>query len=182
MQTLLSNKLFFLFKNPQLTQEIIGNDHQHLPQKLYDHAVSTKQGDSHKDDQFFEHKRSKSRADELYKFFSCILCSLILTLKDKGTVRKVREDYTDHPRNSIRYQLLNVQNILKKIEQYHIDLSSSWMVGDTTVDIQTGKNAGLHTALVLTGEAGNDKKYDVTPDLVCKDLWEAVEMILKYKE
>lgn len=56
------------------------------------------------------------------------------------------------------------------------------MVGDTTVDIQTGKNAGLHTALVLTGEAGNDKKYDVTPDLVCKDLWEAVEMILKYKE
>ena len=72
--------------------------------------------------------------------------------------------------------------IQKAIEQYHIDLSSSWMVGDTTVDIQTGKNAGLHTALVLTGEAGNDKKYDVTPDLVCKDLWEAVEMILKYKE
>lgn len=72
--------------------------------------------------------------------------------------------------------------IQKAIEQYHIDLSSSWMVGDTTVDIQTGKNTGLHTALVLTGEAGNDKKYDVTPDLVCKDLWEAVEMILKYKE
>lgn len=72
--------------------------------------------------------------------------------------------------------------IQKAVEQYHIDLSSSWMVGDTTVDIQTGKNAGVHTALVLTGEAGNDKKYDVTPDLVCKDLWEAVEMILKYKE
>lgn len=72
--------------------------------------------------------------------------------------------------------------IQKAVEQYHIDLSSSWMVGDTTVDIQTGKNAGLHTALVLTGEAGNDKKYDVTPDLVCKDLREAVEMILKYKE
>lgn len=72
--------------------------------------------------------------------------------------------------------------IQKAVEQYHIDLSSSWMVGDTTVDIQTGKNAGLHTALVLTGEAGNDKKYDVTPDLVCKDLREAVEVILKYKE
>lgn len=72
--------------------------------------------------------------------------------------------------------------IQKAVEQYHIDLSSSWMVGDTTVDIQTGKNAGLHTALVLTGEAGNDKKYDVAPDLVCKDLREAVEMILKYKE
>lgn len=72
--------------------------------------------------------------------------------------------------------------IQKAVEQYHIDLSSSWMVGDTTVDIQTGKNAGLHTALVLTGEAGNDKKYDVTPDLVCQNLKEAVEMIVNYNE
>ena len=34
-------------------------------------------------------------------------------------------------------------------------------------------------ALVLTGEAGKDKKYDVTPDLVCRDLLEAVEKILE---
>ena len=53
------------------------------------------------------------------------------------------------------------------------------MIGDTTMDIQTGVNAGVHTALVLTGDAGNDKKYDVQPELVCKDLLEAVEMILK---
>lgn len=72
--------------------------------------------------------------------------------------------------------------IQKAVEQYHIDLSSSWMVGDTTVDIQTGKNAGLHTALVLTGEAGKDNKYDVTPDLVCQNLQEAVEMILNYNK
>lgn len=72
--------------------------------------------------------------------------------------------------------------IKKAVERYHIDLNRSWMIGDTTVDIQTGKNAGLHTALVLTGEAGNDKKYDVAPDLVCKDLLEAVEMIIKYKD
>ena len=42
-----------------------------------------------------------------------------------------------------------------------------------------GINAGMRTALVLTGEAGKDKKYDVTPDLVCKDLLEAVEKILE---
>lgn len=64
-------------------------------------------------------------------------------------------------------------------EKYNIDLSASWMVGDTTMDIQTGINAGMRTALVLTGEAGKDKKYDVTPDLVCKDLLEAVEKILE---
>lgn len=61
---------------------------------------------------------------------------------------------------------------------YNIALEESWMIGDTTVDIQTGKNAGTKTALVLTGDAGNDKKYNVTPDLVCQDLLEAVNKIL----
>ncbi|MBR1486806.1 MAG: HAD-IIIA family hydrolase [Synergistaceae bacterium] len=62
---------------------------------------------------------------------------------------------------------------------YNIDLKESWIVGDTTVDIQTGKNAGCNTALVLTGEAGNDKKYCVKPDFIAKDLKEAVNIILK---
>lgn len=65
--------------------------------------------------------------------------------------------------------------------RYNIDLSKSWIIGDTTMDIQTGKNAGLKTVLVLTGEAGNDKKYDAQPDLICKDLLEAVERILEEK-
>ena len=68
--------------------------------------------------------------------------------------------------------------IEKAAERYNIDLKESWIVGDTTMDIQTGKNAGMHTALVLTGEAGRDMKYDVQPDLVCCDLLEAVEKIL----
>lgn len=67
-------------------------------------------------------------------------------------------------------------------QRYNIDLAKSWMVGDTTMDIQTGVNAGMRTALVLTGEGGKDKKYDVVPDLVCKDLLEAVEKILSMEE
>ena len=69
--------------------------------------------------------------------------------------------------------------IREAAERYNIDLAGSWMIGDTTMDIQTGINAGMRTALVLTGEAGNDKKYDVKPDLVCKDLLDAVEKILQ---
>ncbi|MCI8512872.1 MAG: HAD-IIIA family hydrolase [Lachnospiraceae bacterium] len=68
--------------------------------------------------------------------------------------------------------------IQKAAERYHIDLAESWIIGDTTTDIQAGINAGLKTALVLTGEAGQDKKYDGKPDLVCRDLLEAVEKIL----
>ena len=69
--------------------------------------------------------------------------------------------------------------IQKAAERYNIDLAGSWMIGDTTMDIQTGINAGMRTALVLTGEAGNDKKYDVKPELVCRDLLDAVEKILQ---
>ena len=61
---------------------------------------------------------------------------------------------------------------------YNIDLSQSWMVGDTTVDIQTGLNAGTHTALVLTGEAGKDGKYDVQPQRIGADLLDVVKQII----
>ena len=64
-------------------------------------------------------------------------------------------------------------------EKYNIDLSFSWYIGDTTMDIQTGKNAGMKTILVQTGEAGNDDKYDVIPDFIAVDLNEAVKYILR---
>ena len=63
-------------------------------------------------------------------------------------------------------------------EKYNVDLSRSWMIGDSTVDIQTGVNAGMKTALVLTGDAGTDGKYAAEPDLVAPDLLEAVRRIL----
>lgn len=64
-------------------------------------------------------------------------------------------------------------------ERYNINLMDSWVIGDTTLDIQTGKNAGAHTALVLTGDAGKDGKYKAVPDLVCADLGQAVRRILE---
>ena len=63
------------------------------------------------------------------------------------------------------------------VKKYNIDLRRSWMVGDTTTDIQTGRNAGLHTALVLTGEAGKDRKYPVKPEITAEDLLRAVKQI-----
>lgn len=64
------------------------------------------------------------------------------------------------------------------VAQFNIDLQRSWIIGDTTTDIQTGKNAGTNTALVLTGDAGQDGKFAASPDLVCENLLEAVEKIL----
>jgi histidinol-phosphate phosphatase family protein len=65
------------------------------------------------------------------------------------------------------------------IADFNIDIENSWMIGDSTTDIKAGKNAGLNTALVLTGEAGNDGKYDVNADMVCENLPDAVCRILE---
>lgn len=67
-------------------------------------------------------------------------------------------------------------------KQYHIDLFQSWMIGDTTVDIQTGKNANVQTALVMTGDAGNDGKYERNPEFSASNLKEAVKEILSQRK
>ena len=70
--------------------------------------------------------------------------------------------------------------MLKKAEkEFNADLANSWFIGDTTMDVQTGKNAGMHTVLLQTGEAGRDGKYAVVPDYIAKNLKEAVFFILK---
>lgn len=68
---------------------------------------------------------------------------------------------------------------LKAAEQFELDLRRSFALGDRTVDIQAGKNAGCRTILVKTGYGGRDGKYEVSPDYICEDLKEAVELILK---
>lgn len=67
-------------------------------------------------------------------------------------------------------------------QQYNVDLQRSWMVGDSSTDVQTGKNAGLRTVLVRTGVAGTDDKYQVKADYLCADVGEAVNFILNQSE
>ena len=61
--------------------------------------------------------------------------------------------------------------------KYNIDVSESWVVGDGTLDIALGKNAGCRTILLRTGVAGEDKKFDAVPDYVDDDLLAAVRRI-----
>ena len=65
------------------------------------------------------------------------------------------------------------------VEKYNIDLSKSYMVGDSTMDLETARNAGVKSVLVDTGFAGNDGKYDRSCDIEAKNLFDAVEKIIK---
>jgi len=64
------------------------------------------------------------------------------------------------------------------LQEYNIDIAQSFIIGDSTTDIQTGKNAWIKTILVRTWYAGDDGKYNVVPDFVFKDLLEASTFIV----
>ena len=69
--------------------------------------------------------------------------------------------------------------INEAVKKYNIDLSKSYMVGDSTMDLELARNAGVKSVLVDTGFAGNDGKYDRSCDIEAKDLLDAVEKIIK---
>ncbi|MCB0353069.1 MAG: HAD-IIIA family hydrolase [Bdellovibrionales bacterium] len=57
--------------------------------------------------------------------------------------------------------------------ELNIDLSRSLVIGDSTSDIQFGKNADLKTVLVRTGKGGSDGLFEVSPDYTCDTLLDA---------
>lgn len=59
-----------------------------------------------------------------------------------------------------------------------IDLSASWMIGDSTSDMLAAQRAGLRSVLVRTGESGQDGKYLAQADFVCPDLTAAAHLIV----
>jgi D-glycero-D-manno-heptose 1,7-bisphosphate phosphatase len=62
---------------------------------------------------------------------------------------------------------------------FDIDLEGSWMVGDKKSDVETGRNAGIRSALVLTGYGMTHRlETNGVADLIAADLKEAVTEIL----
>lgn len=72
--------------------------------------------------------------------------------------------------------------IERAADEFHIDIHSSWMIGDTGVDIETGIRAGMRTGLVMTGEKDKFRKYKACPDITGADLLACVEQILGGEE
>ena len=64
-------------------------------------------------------------------------------------------------------------------KDFNIDFDESYIIGDSTLDVKTGINAGMKTVLVKTGQAGEDKKYDVIADFIENDIYAAVKKILR---
>jgi D-glycero-D-manno-heptose 1,7-bisphosphate phosphatase len=68
-------------------------------------------------------------------------------------------------------------------EELDIDLAQSWMIGDRYSDIELARNAGLHSAFVLSGYGRGEWEYQREvwqhqPDLVAEDLLAAVKSVV----
>jgi D,D-heptose 1,7-bisphosphate phosphatase len=68
--------------------------------------------------------------------------------------------------------------IQQAVGELPIDLEASYLIGDRSVDIQTGINAGLTTILLRTGYAGADGTFACKPDLIFSHLAEAVGFLV----
>jgi len=95
--------------------------------------------------------------------------------------------HKDIPESCLRYRVEcecrkpGIGMLKKAVEKFNIDLNKSFFVGDQTVDIKTGQNAGCKTVLVKTGQGGQDGKFDVNPDFVCDDILHASKLIWNRK-
>ena len=69
--------------------------------------------------------------------------------------------------------------ILEAQRDYHLDLASSYFIGDKASDIECGRNARVRTILVQTGYGAHE--MDSGADWIARDLGDAVEIVLGTK-
>jgi len=89
----------------------------------------------------------------------------------------------EHPDQPSRGRKPRPQFLFDAQEEFGIDLTQSYMIGDKLIDVQCGWNAGVKKSiLVRTGygaETERDSKDKLGPAVVCASVAEAVEWILR---
>lgn len=75
----------------------------------------------------------------------------------------------------------DIELIERAVKDFTIDLSSSWMVGDSMRDIEAGRRAGIPTILVQTGDGGTDTRFFATKaDYEARNLKSAAKIIVEH--
>ncbi|MCX7887494.1 MAG: D-glycero-beta-D-manno-heptose 1,7-bisphosphate 7-phosphatase, partial [Verrucomicrobiae bacterium] len=84
-----------------------------------------------------------------------------------------------HPDDNCECRKPKPKALYDAAEEFDLDLSRCYMIGDRSSDITAGQNAGVKTILVLTG-AGRQTLADgsVQPDHVAEDISAAADWIL----
>lgn len=79
-----------------------------------------------------------------------------------------------------RKPALGMINVARR--DFDIDMTRSWMIGDKKIDVETGFNAEIRTAMVKTGYGNvHVKELERSPDIIAANLLEAVELLLTHQ-
>lgn len=95
--------------------------------------------------------------------------------------------HPDIPAHALKYRIVcecrkpGAGMLRQAAADHKIDLSKSYMIGDRTADVLSGKNAGCRTILLKTGAAGKDAKYPAVPDFEAADLLAAAKIVSMHK-
>lgn len=82
-----------------------------------------------------------------------------------------------HPDDNCECRKPKTALFLKAIKEHDIEISRSYVVGDTSMDIEAGKSLGCKTVLVTSGPKGNEGVIS-SPDHVAENLLSAAEWIV----
>ena len=72
--------------------------------------------------------------------------------------------------------------LLQAATDLNLDLAQSWLIGDSTADVQAAVNGGVRSMLVRTGNAGQDRRHPALPHYVFDTLGQAVHFIVQKPE
>jgi len=67
--------------------------------------------------------------------------------------------------------------INQAVKEHDIDVAESWMIGDSVVDVELGKNVGCKTIFVGTKKCYIMMNMKVEPDYYVSNLYEALKII-----
>jgi D-glycero-D-manno-heptose 1,7-bisphosphate phosphatase len=89
------------------------------------------------------------------------------TSEENCACRKPKTFFIDKAREKLRK------------EGFYPNPDRSFFVGDSLIDVETGKAGGLKTIMVFSGREcpENSPEWKVNPDLCCKDLFDAAQII-----
>jgi len=96
-------------------------------------------------------------------------------LKEKHGLEFLDIFYCPHDRNECDCRKPLPGMLLSAAKKHDIDLSASWMIGDSEKDVQAGKSAGCKTVLVSGDSGGTEADFRVgsmkdLAGLLCKEL------------
>lgn len=70
--------------------------------------------------------------------------------------------------------------LLSAAQEMDIDLTRSWMIGDSDRDVEAGRSAGCRTILISSAHSEAGHRHESKPDFVAVNLREAVNIVKRH--